>query len=255
VKQVKRALLPISARRGGRTHCRHAAAGGRLTLAALGNVAGVTPASHILDVGCGIGRLAVAMPGFLDADGGYEGFDIVPDGIEWCQQHIMSPHDNVRFTLADVYNKEYNPKGGVRPADYRFPYEDGTFDVAVLISVFTHMLPLDVDRYVSEIARVLKKDGRIFATYFVITPESLRLMSSGGGSVHFRHNRGSHWIQSEKVPELGVAYDESYLREVYSRHGLSDLPDVYSGAWCGRPGYWPADSGLCNQDTVVARKL
>ena len=129
------------------------AAGGRLTLAALGRVAGVTPSFHILDVGCGIGRLAVAMPGFLDADGGYEGFDIVPEGIEWCQQHIVSPHDNVRFTLADVYNKEYNPKGRVQPADYRFPYQDETFDAAVLISVFTHMLPRDVDRYVGEIAR------------------------------------------------------------------------------------------------------
>jgi SAM-dependent methyltransferase len=114
----------------------------------------VTPSSHILDVGCGIGRLAVAMPGFLDADGGYEGFDIVPGGIEWCQQHIVSPHSNVRFTLADVYNKEYNPKGRVQPADYRFPYPDGTFDVAVLISVFTHMLPPAVDRYVGSAALV-----------------------------------------------------------------------------------------------------
>ena len=230
------------------------AAGGRLTLAALGHVAGVTPSSHILDVGCGIGRLAVAMPGFLDADGGYEGFEIVPEGIEWCQQHVVSPHGNVRFTLADVYNKEYNPRGRVQPADYRFPYGDGTFDVAVLISVFTHMLPADVDRYVGELARVLKKGGRIFATYFLITPESLRLMTSGDGSVHFRHNRGSHWIQSEKVPGLGVAYDESYLREVYSRHGLSDPPDIYFGTWCGRAGYWPPDSGLCSQDTVVATK-
>jgi hypothetical protein len=76
-------------------------------------------------------------------------------------------------------------------------------------------------------------------------------MRSGGGTVHFRHNRRSHWIQNEKVPELGVAHDESYLREVYSRHGLSDPPDIYFGAWCGRPGY----SGLCSQDTVVTRKL
>jgi SAM-dependent methyltransferase len=188
-------------------------------------------------------------------DGGYEGFDIVPEGIAWCQQHIVSPHGNVHFTLADVYNKEYNPKGRVQPADYRFPYEDETFDAAVLISVFTHMLPRDVDRYVGEIARVLKRNGRIFATYFVITPELLRLMSSGGGSVHFRHNRGPYWLQSEKVPELGVAYDERYIREVYSGHGLSDPPDVYLGAWCGRAGYWPPDSGLYSQDTVVATKL
>ena len=125
--------------------------------------------SHFLDVGCGIGRLAIAMPDFLDANGSYEGFDIVPEGIEWCKQHIAGPYDNIHFTLADIYNKEYNPKGSKQPADYQFPYEDETFDVAVLLSVFTHMLPIDVDRYVGEIARVLKKDGRICASYYVIT--------------------------------------------------------------------------------------
>lgn len=234
---------------------RNFAASGKFLLEALSSAAGLTSSSHVLDVGCGVGRLAVAMPSFLDANGAYEGLDIVREGIEWCEQHIVSPHHNVHFTLADVYNKEYNPKGRVQPADYQFPYEDQTFDVVVLVSVFTHMLPLDFDQYVGEIARVLKKNGRIFATYFVITPESLQLMGSGRASVRFKHNLGSHWIQSRRVPELGVAYDERYLRKVYAKHGLSDPPDIYLGQWCGRAGYWPPDSGLLDQDTVVATKL
>jgi len=225
------------------------AASGRGTLETIRSVTDMNPSSHILDVGCGIGRLAIAMPEFLDANGGYEGFDIVPEGIEWCKQHIVGPHDNIHFTLADVYNKEYNPKGSRRPADYQFPYEDETFDVAVLLSVFTHMLPIDVDRYVGEIARVLKKNGQICASYCIITPESLRLMTSGRGFVHFKYNLGSHWIHSKRVPELGVAYEESYLRGIYSKHGLSDPPDIYFGWWCGR------STGLDAQDVVVATKL
>jgi SAM-dependent methyltransferase len=227
----------------------------RFLVEVLSNVAGVKPSSHILDVGCGIGRLAIAMPDFLDANGNYEGFDIVPKGIEWCKQNIVSPHDNIRFTLADVYNKEYNPKGTLQSADYQFPYEDETFDVAVLVSVFTHMLPIDVDRYVGEIARVLKKNGRIFATYFIITPESLRLMNSKCAAALFKYDLGSHWIQSKRVPELSVAYDERWLRGIYSKHGLSDPPDIYFGRWSGREGYWPPDSGLGGQDVVVATKL
>ena len=225
------------------------AASGRRTLEIICSVTGVNPSSHILDVGCGIGRFAIAMPEFLDANGGYEGFDIVPEGIEWCKQHIVGPHGNVHFTLADVYNKEYNPKGSRQPADYQFPYEDETFDVAVLLSVFTHMLPIDVDRYVGEIARVLKKDGRICASYYIIMPESLQLMTSGHGFMFFKHNLGSYWIQSKKVPELGVAYDERYIREIYAKHGLSDAPDIYFGRWCGR------STGLDAQDVVVATNL
>ena len=111
------------------------------------------------------------------------------------------------------------------------------------------MLPTDFDRYVGEIARVLKKNGRIFASYNIITPESVQLMTSGHGSVHFKHNLGSHWISSKRVPELGVAYDERYLREIYAKHGLSDPPDIYFGRWCGR------STGLDIQDVVVATKL
>jgi SAM-dependent methyltransferase len=225
------------------------AASSRRTLETISSVADLSPSSHVLDVGCGMGKLAFAMRDFLDADGGYEGFDIVPEGIEWCTEHIVGPYDNIHFTLADVYNKEYNPKGSTQPTNYKFPYDDGTFDVAVLISVFTHMLPADFDRYVGEIARVLKKNGRIFASYNIITPESLRLMTSGHGSVHFKHNLGSHWINNKRVPELGVAYDERYLRETYAKHGLSDPPDIYFGTWCGR------SSGLDIQDVVVATKL
>jgi SAM-dependent methyltransferase len=220
---------------------------------ALTDLAAATPSSRVLDVGCGVGKLAVAMTHFLDANGSYEGLDIVPDGIEWCRNNITSLHGNVRFTLADIYNKEYNPRGRVRPTEYRFPYDDDTFDVAALYSVFTHMLPDDVDWYIGEIARVLKPNGRIFGTYFVINPESLRLMRSSGCAMQFKHNLGSHWIQNGRVPELAVAYDETYIRGLYAKHGLED-PKIYEGAWCGRAGYWPDGSGFGNQDVLVARK-
>lgn len=229
------------------------AASGQSHLEALVDVAGVTPSSHVLDVGCGLGRLGRPMSHFLDPSGGYEGLDIVPDGIRWCKKHIVSPNDNVHFTLADIHNKEYNPKGRLRAAEYRFPYEAETFDAAVLLSVFTHMLPDEVDRYVNEIARVLKKGGRIFATYYLLNPESIRMMNLPSAEWRFKHHVGPYWTTSLKVPELSVGYDESYIRDLYAKHGLSDEPSIYVGSWCGRASHWP--SGSQDQDTVVAAKL
>ena len=220
---------------------------------ALADLAGMTPSSHVLDVGCGVGKLAVAMTHFLDENGRYEGLDIVPDAIDWCTKNIVGPHGNVHFTVADVYNREYNPKGHMQPADYRFPYDDETFDAVALYSVFTHMLPGDVDRYISEIARVLKTNGHIFATYFIINPESLRLMRSSGCAMQFKRNLGSHWVQNGRVPELAVAYDEEYIRAAHARHGFSS-PKLYEGMWCGRAGYWPGGSGFGDQDVLVAIK-
>ena len=51
----------------------------------------LTPKGRILDVGCGIGRMAVPLTKYLDQEGSYEGFDIVEKGIRWCKKNV-SPH-------------------------------------------------------------------------------------------------------------------------------------------------------------------
>jgi len=228
---------------------------GDTLLDVLRTVAAVTPQSAILDIGCGMGRLGRPAAQFLDPDGRYEGLDIVSDAIKWCKEHISSPHGNVNFTLVDVHNQEYNPKGTLSAAEFRFPFDDDTFDVAVLVSVFTHMLPTDVEHYVCELVRVLKPAGRIFATTYLMNEDTIEMMNNPGSEWHFKHHVAPYWTTSLRVPELSVGYDEDYLRRMYIERGLSDHLDVYPGSWCGRTGHWPYDSGLEIQDVVVATKV
>ena len=44
--------------------------------------------NSVLDVGCGIGRMAIPLARYLNTDGKYEGFDIIPENIAWCQRAI-----------------------------------------------------------------------------------------------------------------------------------------------------------------------
>ncbi len=117
------------------------------------------PNGKVLDVGCGIGRMAVPLTNYLTDGGTYEGFDIVADGINWCRKEISPKYPNFHFQSADIYNKEYNPKGKYKASEYKFPYGDESFDFVFLTSVFTHTLPNDMENYFSEIARVLKRGG------------------------------------------------------------------------------------------------
>ena len=59
------------------------------------------PDERVLEVGCGIGRMAVPLTRYLDG-GEYEGFDVMPEAIEWCQRNISSKYPNFRFQVADI---------------------------------------------------------------------------------------------------------------------------------------------------------
>jgi SAM-dependent methyltransferase len=226
---------------------------GEFFVGALRDVAGLTPSSRILDIGSGLGRLALPMVSYLDASGSYDGLEIVPSAVEWCRKNVIGPYANIHFAHADVYNKEYNPKGRYRAAEYRLPYDDGSFNLVVLFSVFTHMMPADVDRYVGEIARVLEPGGRSFITFFLFNEESERIMRSSPTGTRFGHRVPPYWTYSPKIPELAIGFDESYIQALYARNGLV-IDEVYRGAWCGRVGHWPNASGLGGQDVIVATK-
>ena len=103
----------------------------------------LSPAASILDLGCGNGSVARPLTRYLDGRGRYEGLDINGPGVAWLQERYLS-YPNFTFTHANVYNKAYNADGAVAATDYRLPFDDAMFDLVLLKSVFTHMLPEDV---------------------------------------------------------------------------------------------------------------
>lgn len=215
--------------------------------------AAFTPDSKVLDVGCGFGRLAVPLTTYLNGNGGYEGMDIVPSAIQWANRHIASRYPNFHFTLSDIYNREYNPKGRLQAAEYRFPYEDETFDLVIANSVFTHLLPTETEHYISEITRVLNQGGRCWATYSLIDEESEKAMMAGQSDVQFKYHMAPYWTVSKDVPELAVAYDAPYIRNLYEQNGLADNYTIYYGHWASRPSK-TAEMQDRSQDIIVSTK-
>ena len=122
-------------------------ASGRWVLAAF-DVGELAPDGRVLDIGCGPGRIAARLTRQLEG-GSYEGFDIVPRNIRWCQRKISPRHPSFRFQLADIRNAQYNPTGSHEARAYSFPYPDREFDLALAASVFTHLRPGEIERYVS----------------------------------------------------------------------------------------------------------
>ena len=212
---------------------------------------GLSPRSHLLEIGCGTGRVAGALTTFLDELGRYEGLDVVPGSVEWCQKEIASRFPNFTFQCADVYNGFYNPKSHTQARDYVFPFEQSSFDFVYLTSVFTHMFPEDIENYLRQIERVLKPNGRVLMTFFILTNESRRLIEAGKSRPNrtFPIQEGVCWVQDGDSPETAVAYSEAFVLETCRSANLIPSALAY-GKWCGRD-FSPLGT---EQDIIIAQK-
>ncbi|MBD3242396.1 MAG: methyltransferase domain-containing protein, partial [Chitinivibrionales bacterium] len=137
---------------------------GREFLTHFRDLGGLEPDHRVLDVGSGMGRMAIPLAGYLSSKGSYAGIEIVREGVKWCNKHVCPLHPNFTFIHADIENELYNPKGSCQAHAYRFPFPDGSFDFVFLTSVFTHMHPSAVRNYLHEIARVLSPGGHCLFT-------------------------------------------------------------------------------------------
>jgi SAM-dependent methyltransferase len=205
------------------------------------------PNHRVLDVGCGIGKQAVPLTKYLNADGSYEGFDIVPEGIDWCERQIHRRFPNFRFRHVDIFNKHYNPHGKALPSQWHFPYLTGEFDFACAISVFTHMLPDAVRNYIIETARVVKPGAKSFLSFFLLNDQSRSLIARGQSDILLNNDLHGCAVLDPAFPETTVGLPEDFVKSCFKESGMT-VSTVHYGSWCGR------DKTHFYQDIVIATR-
>ncbi|NNE74588.1 MAG: class I SAM-dependent methyltransferase [Acidimicrobiales bacterium] len=212
----------------------------------LQEAAGLQADHSVLDVGCGAGRTALGLTQFLSSNGRYEGFDIVPEAVAWCQRNISSAHPNFQFELADLSNPHYH-RGASEAGAYRFAYDDASFNTAVVTSVFTHLRAAATANYIDEIARVLRPGGAVMATFFLVDEQSRAAMASGAATFSFSEIADGSLVANVHDPEGAVGHDKAELLDQWREAGLE--PEVvWRGDWSAHP------EGTRHQDVIVARK-
>ena len=210
--------------------------------------AGLTAGEDVLDVGCGSGRVALPLISILGPDGSYEGFDVVPEAVAWCQRRITAAHPNFRFQLADVHSDHYHRAGTQTAETYVFPFADATFDLVFLTSIFTHLGADATENYLRQCARVLRPDGRLFATFFLMDEFAAAAVAAGSADRAFHPAADGAFTTNPRDPDAAVAHDESTIRAILERSGMELRRPPLRGTWCGRP------DGAGLQDVIVAHK-
>jgi ubiquinone/menaquinone biosynthesis C-methylase UbiE len=206
------------------------------------DLAGLEPSHRILDIGCGPGELTAELAGYLNPRGSYTGMDVRADAIETLRDRYAAA-PNFTFVQADLRNSQYNPDGAENALQYRFPADDASVELVVLRSVFTHMLPDEVAKYIEEIARVLSPGGRSFVTYFLINDKSRPYLDTRWPAAA---DDALYRVRHNDSPERAVALEEAFVRKLYATSGLRILEPIRYGTWCRRK------EGLTRQDAIIA---
>jgi ubiquinone/menaquinone biosynthesis C-methylase UbiE len=107
---------------------------------------GLPPEGHLIDVGCGSGRLSSQLaPSWK---GSYLGIDILDELLTHAR--AITPRQDWRFVRGDGLT---------------IPQADGTADMVCFFSVFTHLLHEESFVYLREARRVLRSGGKVVFSF------------------------------------------------------------------------------------------
>ena len=185
------------------------------------------PNAHVLDMGCGAGRLAFPLADYLDAEGAYTGFDLSERALGFARRHIRGAAQ-FTFVRADVQSREYGG-AGEKATGYRFPADADSVDAALAISLFSHLLPEDAAAYLREAARVLKPGGRLCLTGFLVEPG----MALEGVVLPLAPFRDGAWTADPNEPERAIGYERAVFEGWLQDAGLRLAEPVEPGHWSG----------------------
>jgi 2-polyprenyl-3-methyl-5-hydroxy-6-metoxy-1,4-benzoquinol methylase len=163
----------------------------------------------ILDFGCGVGRVMRYWTDLRDTK--LYGSDYNPKLIAWSQKHLP---------FAEFSVNTLQPK---------LQYDDRTFDLIYLFSVFTHLVERDQKGWLRAFSRALKPGGYLFITTMGrrylddMTPEQRREFANGKLVVRNVEVNGEN--------ACGAFHPEQYVRKEWGK--LFKVVDFVEG---GGPG-------------------
>ena len=196
----------------------------------------LNPQSRVLDIGSGCGRLAFPLAMLLK-NGKYYGVDVWKDGVDWCKNHISVDSSNIEFhhlvARNNYYVDDYDP---TIENEYTLDFiADESLDLALSISVFTHLSPKDSQAYLNELARTLDDEGVAYLTCFIIDDFFFRHVERSGMHKAVKKQGDSGFYCAYKGQDFFCGYTRKLWNNMLMEAGLRVI-SWEVGSWASKPG-------------------
>jgi SAM-dependent methyltransferase len=159
---------------------------------------GLNENSHVLDIGCGTGQLAVSLEKYLSEQGSYFGTDIGPEAIAYCHEHFK--RKNFRFAVNEMT---------------RIPCSGQKYDFITFFSVFTHTYPDETALLLAEAKRLLAPNGIIIGDVF--TSHQVERCSGNRGAIELNRD---HFLRLVELAGLNATVHASWPWQTHARREI-----------------------------------
>jgi SAM-dependent methyltransferase len=184
---------------------------GKVTADFLAKRVGVRPEDTVLEIGCGIGRVAKQL---APRCRNWIGCDVSPNMLKLARERLRE------FSNVELFETSGH--------DLK-PIADLSVDVAYCTVVFMHLEPWDRFNLVKEAFRVLRPGGRVYV-------DNANLCSDEGWAV-FEHHR--HYPPRDRPAHMTECSTPQELQEYLKRAGFAEietgLDGLFVSVWGEKP--------------------
>ena len=211
---------------------------------------GLKPFHNVLEIGSGIGRLALPLSQYSDPTASYFGLDNNLSGVAWCHENITTRYPNFEFAVINAVNLHYKHRaeyGQENASQAHWPIPPRMrFGFACAFSLFTHLVTDEVQHYLEQVAKHLKPGGRFASTWFLIDDDTKAQIRAGRSHRPF-HLDGPgpmHAFESSPGYFKAIGYEVDAVHAMAERAGFKIVLDQRGG--------WRTTAD--DQDTLVMQK-
>lgn len=179
----------------------------------------------VLDFGCGCGRVArLLAQAERPMPKRYLGIDLHAGMIGWCSENLAPRLPGFEFEHHDVYNPGLNPDPTL-PRMLPLPVADQSVSLLTAVSVFTHLTQETAEFYLDEVARVLRPDAVMVASFFLFEKRYFPMMQDFQNALYI----------NTSDPTNAVIFDRQWLLGALADRGLgvtaANGPEVRGFQW------------------------
>ena len=198
---------------------------------------GLQPHHSVLDLGCGMGRLALPLTQYLSEKGYYLGVDINLSGIAWAHENITLRYPRFEFVVLNARNVHYGAKHEYGQDDLvqtSLPIANYLhFEMAAAMSLFTHLTWDELTWYFRKLSKLLKPGGVLVGTFFLMSERARASIRAGKCPMPFDMDvpGPSYYAKDANGRFTAFAHDEGAFLDLIASCGMEICSDSWRSGW------------------------